>query len=161
MAERRREQRRVWQQEGRVRAREGDPLHLAGCLLYWAEGTKDRNVVNLANSDLNLVRMFWRFLRDCFGIDAGLITVRFHVYTGNGLSVRQIEDRWLSALGLPRACLRKHALNRPPAPTSGVKKGKLPYGVCSFSVRRSTWLAQHIYGAIQEYGGFDEPRWLD
>ena len=22
-------------------------------------------------------------------------------------------------------------------------------------------LVQHIYGAIQEYGGFEEPRWLD
>jgi hypothetical protein len=25
----------------------------------------------------------------------------------------------------------------------------------------STAIVQHIYGAIQEYGGFDEPRWLD
>src|SRR4051812_46900346 len=26
-----------WQREGRLRAREGDRLHQAGCLLYWAE----------------------------------------------------------------------------------------------------------------------------
>ena len=25
----------------------------------------------------------------------------------------------------------------------------------------STRVVQHIFGAIQEYGGFDEPRWLD
>ena len=24
-----------------------------------------------------------------------------------------------------------------------------------------TQLVQHIYGAIQEYAGFEEPRWLD
>jgi hypothetical protein len=25
----------------------------------------------------------------------------------------------------------------------------------------STQIVQHIYGAIQEYAGFEEPRWLD
>src|SRR5687767_6860320 len=39
MAEGWRERRRGWQQEGRDRAREGDLLHHAGCMLYWAEGT--------------------------------------------------------------------------------------------------------------------------
>ena len=28
-------------------------------------------------------------------------------------------------------------------------------------VLKSTWLVQHIYGAIQEYGGFEESRWVD
>jgi hypothetical protein len=27
--------------------------------------------------------------------------------------------------------------------------------------RIAAQLVQHIYGAIQEYAGFDEPRWLD
>jgi hypothetical protein len=29
------------------------------------------------------------------------------------------------------------------------------------TVAKSTHLVQHIFGAIQEYGGFEEPRWLD
>jgi hypothetical protein len=37
----------------------------------------------------------------------------------------------------------------------------LPYGVCFVSVAKSTRLVQHIYGAIQEYAGFEEPRWFD
>jgi hypothetical protein len=37
----------------------------------------------------------------------------------------------------------------------------LPYGVCSIRILRSTHLVQHTFGAIQEYAGFDEPRWLD
>jgi hypothetical protein len=28
-------------------------------------------------------------------------------------------------------------------------------------LERNTWIVQHIYGAIQEYGGFEEPAWLD
>lgn len=35
-----RERRRKAQEAGRARAREVDPLHMAGCMLFWAEGTK-------------------------------------------------------------------------------------------------------------------------
>ena len=34
----------------------------AGCMLYWAEGARSRNAVIFANSDLNMVRFFRRFL---------------------------------------------------------------------------------------------------
>ncbi|MGZ4278739.1 MAG: helix-turn-helix domain-containing protein [Solirubrobacteraceae bacterium] len=36
---------------GREMARRPTRLHLAGCMLYWAEGSKDRNSVRLTNSD--------------------------------------------------------------------------------------------------------------
>lgn len=133
-AERARERRRESQSEGRERARDQDPVHRGGCMLYWAEGSKSRNAVCFANSDLNLVRLFLAFLRECFGIENERVTIRLNVYTGNGLSITQIEDHWLKAL---------------------------PYGVCQLRVLRGTSLIQHIYGAIQEYGEFDEPRWLD
>ena len=76
------------------------------------------------------------------------------------MSLREIEDFWLDGLSLPRSCLRGHILNHRPTSSSGKKKNRLPYGVCSVRVN-STRLVQHVSGAIQEYGGFDEPRWLD
>jgi hypothetical protein len=82
------------------------------------------------------------------------------VYLGNGLSIAQIEDYWLAALDLPRSCLCKHSIDFKPTSSSGLKRNKLPYGVCTVRVH-STQIVQHIFGAIQEYGGFDEPRWLD
>jgi hypothetical protein len=133
---------------------------MAGCLLYWAEGSKGRNTVHFANSDINMVRFFCEFLRRSLGVGSEEITLRLNVYTGNGMSIRQIEDHWLEALELPRTALRGHTLNHTPTSSSGRKKNRLPYGVCSLSVLKSTRLVQHIYGAIQEYGGFEEPRWL-
>ena len=50
-------------------------------------------------------------------------------------------------------------VNHFPTSSSGRAKRKLPYGVCSLTVH-SAWMLQHIYGAIQEYAGFDEPAWL-
>ena len=149
------------QQEGRARAKQLDPLHMAGCMLYWAEGTKGRNRLSLANSDMNLMWLYRRFLSESLDVTVSRMTFRLHVYTGNGLSIRQVENRWLDVLELPRSCLRSHSVNRRPAATSGVKCNKLPYGVGTLSVLRSTPLVQHIYGAIQEYGGFDEAAWLN
>ncbi len=150
-----------YQVEGRVRARAGEPLHQAGCMLYWAEGAKDRNGLLMANSDVNMVRLFVRFLRECFQIPDDEIAMRLNVYLGNGLSIGQIENRWLDALDLPRSCFGVHTINHFPTSSSGRKRNKLPHGVCSIRVRRSTHLVQHIFGAIQEYGSFDEPNWLD
>jgi hypothetical protein len=47
-----------------------------------------------------------------------------------------------------------------PTSSSGRAKNKLPYGVCSLRVN-STPAVQHVFGAIQEYAGFEEPAWLE
>ena len=129
-------------------------------MLYWAEGAKSRNSLTMANSDRGMLRFFLRFLRESLGVPDAAITLRLNVYTTNGLALPEIEDHWLQGLGLPRSCLRKHQLNHKPTSSSGRRRNKLPYGVATLRVH-STRLVQHIFGAIQEYAGFDEPRWLD
>ena len=47
--------RREAQCNGRVAARQGDVLHAAGCMLYWAEGSRNRNAVEFVNSDPAMV----------------------------------------------------------------------------------------------------------
>lgn len=148
------------QAAGRARARQGDPFHQACCMLYWAEGSKGRNGVVFANSDAEMVRFFTRFLTESLGVDRARIVMHLNVYLGNGMGIEEIEDFWLEKLGLPRSSLRKHILDHYPTSSSGGKRAKLPYGVCNVKVH-STELVQHIYGAIQEYGCFEEPRWLD
>jgi DNA-binding transcriptional MerR regulator len=156
-----REQRLAYQEEGRQRARQRDALHMAGCMLYWAEGAKQRNRLTFANSDVAMLEFFMRFLRESLGVKPEDCQIRLNVYTNNGLPLKEIERHWLRALALPASCLRGHSLNHYPTSSSGQKRKKLPYGVCSLTVARSTHLLQHIFGAIQEYADFDEPRWLD
>jgi len=129
-------------------------------MLYWAEGSKLRNCLEIANSDRNMLSLFTRFLRQEFPNEAAAVSFRLNLYTSNGLTVEDVERFWLSRLELPSSCLRKHTLDNRPAPTSGVKENKLPYGVGTLTVCR-TRVVQHVWGAIQEYGGFDEPAWLD
>ena len=61
-AARRRTEREACQNGGRARARDGDVSFVAGCMLYWAEGAKDRNQLQFANSDPEMVRFFVDFL---------------------------------------------------------------------------------------------------
>jgi transposase-like protein len=155
-----RAKRQTYQAEGRAKAKEGDAFHQAGCMLYWAEGSKDRNTVRFANSDPAMVRFFVRFLRSCFDITVDRLSLSLNVYIGNGLSIDEIERHWLHELGLPASCARTHITNYLPTSSSGRRTNKLPYGVWSIKLF-STRVVQHIYGAIQEYAGFEEPRWLD
>jgi len=157
---RKRAERQRWQAEGREAARAGDPLHVAGCMLYWAEGSKGRNTVQLSNSDPGMVRFFICFLRDSMGVSGDRLRFSLNVYTNNGLTIAEIEQNWLEILELPRSCIRKHQLNHYPTSSSGGRRS-LPLGVCTLSVARSTREVQHIYGAIQEYSGADQPKWLD
>ncbi|NJR12471.1 hypothetical protein HC776_00845 [bacterium] len=60
--------REQYQQEGRAKARESDLLHAQGCMLYWAEGGKSRNLVQFANSDLDMMKLFIRFIRECLQV---------------------------------------------------------------------------------------------
>jgi hypothetical protein len=154
-----RERRAVCQEDGRASAREKNPLHLAGCMLYWAEGSKSRSSIQFSNSDPRMALLFRRFLTDALGIEVEKILISLNVYTNNGLSIEEIERYWLVLLGLPRSSARKHTLNHRPTSSSGRAKNRLPYGVCTLWVN-NTWMLQHILGAIQEYAGFEEPSWL-
>ncbi|HUN10443.1 MAG TPA: hypothetical protein PLQ56_27830 [Aggregatilineales bacterium] len=150
--------REQYQQEGRIKAREGDMLHQAGCMLYWAEGTKSRHQLSFTNSDPEMHRFYMRFLRNCLTVKNEQISLYIHCYTDNNLSLDEITTYWLLLLELPESCLRTPQVN--PRPTSSQQKGrKLYYGVCTVCVL-STRLVQQVYGAIQEYAGIDKPEWL-
>ena len=67
------------QAHGRALAALGDPLHRAGCMLYWAEGSKGRNKVTFTNSDPDMVRFFLAFLRQCYDVDDERVTLAVNV----------------------------------------------------------------------------------
>ena len=61
---------------------------------------------------------------------------------------------------LPRACLISSTVNVRSAASRRKRTNMLPWGTCRLTVH-STAIVQHLYGAIQEYAGFDRPAWLD
>jgi hypothetical protein len=153
------DRRRRAQARGREVARRGSALHAAGCMLYWAEGSRSRNAVRFTNSDPEMIRFFARFLRGCFHVPDEKFRVTCNLFADHVARQVQIEQFWLDLLGLPRTCLCKSSVNVYSRYSKKKRRNKLPYGTCRLAVH-DTQIVQHIYGAIQEYGGFEREEWL-
>jgi transcriptional regulator with XRE-family HTH domain len=151
--------RRAWQKEGRALAREGDPYHAAGCMLYWAEGAKGRNTARLSNADPEVLRFFLGFLRTFFDVADEKVRVYCNLFADHLERQQAVERFWLDVLELPRESLRNSTVNVYSKYSERKRQNMLPYGTCALSVG-STRILQSIYGGIQEYGGFERPEWL-
>jgi predicted transcriptional regulator len=154
-----REARLQAQRLGRVIAAIDEPLHCAGCMLFWAEGSKKRNAVVFTNSDDEMMRFFVRFLRECYGVSDEQLRLTVNCFLGNGKTLEEIEDWWLERLDLPRGSLLPAIVNRASAASKNVRK-PLVHGTARIVVH-STRIVQSIYGAIQEYVGIERPEWAD
>ena len=146
--------------EGRAAALRGEPAHVAGCMLFWAEGSRNRNAVHFTNSDPQMVAFFARFIRRFFAPPDERMRVWCNLHADHAERLIEVEEFWLATVGLSRACLTRSTVNVLSSATRGKRTNLLPWGTCRLTVH-STAIVQHLYGAIQEYGGFDRPAWLD
>ena len=115
-------------------------------MLFWAEGGKIKNSVSFANCDVNMLKLFIRFLKEIFHITNDKITIRINCFMKEGQSFDDIKEYWKNSLDIDGAKFGK--------PTIKISKQVNNYGVCSIIVY-STEIVQKIFGAIQEYGGFN------
>jgi transposase-like protein len=156
----RREARVMAQEEGRMLAANHDPLFIAGCILYWGEGSKSRNSIKFVNSDPDMVGFFVRFLRTYWNLRDRDIRVTCNLFADHLERQREIEQFWLDQAGLTRDSLCKSTVNVYSKYSKKKRQNRLPYGTCRISVSR-TRIVQSIYGAIQEIGGFTRDSWLE
>jgi predicted transcriptional regulator len=150
--------RKEYQKEGRELIKNCNKEFIAGLMLFWAEGSKDRGSVIFSNSNPHMIKFFLNFLCKYFNIDKNIIAFSFQWYSGNSLTFLKVRDFWLDTLGLTEKNLRRcYVDNRyPMAP--GRKKDKLMYGVGRLRIN-DVRIKQMLFGAIQEYIGFNNPEW--
>jgi len=155
-----REVRLNYQAEGAAQAKLGEPLHVQGCMLYWGEGSKDRVTCKFSNSDPAMLKLFLSFVRHYFQVKPEDMKAHVHVYTDNDLTLEEILTYWSRELDLPLERFGKSSVNPLPKSSQQKKpKNLLPYGVVHLRVG-GVKIVQHIFGAIQAYGNFTEPKWL-
>jgi hypothetical protein len=159
-AARAREVRRTYQNDGRRLARDRGDSYAAGCMLYWAEGSKTRNSAQISNADPELLAYFARFLRDHFDVTPAQMRLCCNLFADHLPRQREIESFWLERLELPGSSLTKSIVNSYSKYSQKKRSGKLPYGTARLTVH-STLIVQTIYGSIQELGGFSREQWLD
>jgi hypothetical protein len=154
------EARRRFQEHGRALARRGEPLFVAGCMLYWGEGTKCRAQVGFSNSDPQMAALFMRFLRTYFGVTDDMVRVSCNLFADHMERQTEIEQFWLATLDLPVERLGKSTVNIHSKHSKRLRKNVLPYGTVKIVVSRVA-IIQAIYGALQELGGFERREWVE
>jgi hypothetical protein len=156
----RRAERIAYQDDGRRLALQEEGCHVAGCMLYWAEGEKDRNAVRFSNSDPEMVRFFVSFLKRYFDLRDEEIRITCYLFADHVQRQREIEHFWLDVAQLSTQSLCKSYVNVYSKYSQKKRVNKLPYGTVRVTVTR-TRVIQSIYGSIQEYAGFDREAWLE
>ena len=155
-----RAERLVAQEHGRRLARQAEPLHIEGCMLYWAEGSKTRNTVIFVNSDADMMELFLRFLRHCYGVSDDEVALSVNCHIDASCDPADVTRWWLERLGLPATSARAPTVNAVSSASRRRRGHVLPFGTARLVVH-STFVAQSIFGAIQEYSGAARPEWVD
>jgi len=137
------ERRIAFQRSGRCQAQSKEVLHVAGCMLYWAEGAKSKNAVHFSNSDPAMVRYFVAFLREYFGVPDEAFRIWCNLFADHLDKQHEIEYFWLDLLQLPSACLCKSTVNVYSKHSQKKRRNRLPYGTVRVSVH-STEIVQQI-----------------
>ena len=106
-----------------------------------------------------MLRLFVRFLRTYFEGCDDTLRVTCHLFADHAERQFEIEQYWLDVVALPRSALCKSFVNVYSKYSQKKRRNKLPHGTCRVTAH-STEIVQSIYGAIQEYGGFERPEWL-
>lgn len=147
------------QERGREKIKSGNILYVAGCMLYWGEGNKQINQCRFSNSELPMMILFKSFLEEFFNISSDEISIVINAYTDLH-SQKEIENYWLNGLKLPQKSLKKCTWNKYPSSSKKKNINKSKYGTCSLIVNK-TEIVQEIFGAIQEFGKFNNEKWLN
>lgn len=150
------EKREKQQEQGRQEAQSGNILHLMGCMLYWGEGAKERNQIRFTNTDPNMIILFMRFLREEMGVSNDLISLRIMLHSEDEKEQQRIRKYWLNLLELSE----NHKASIQVKNGTDSRSTRYEYGICSINVYR-TDVVQRIFGAIQEYIGFERREWVE
>jgi hypothetical protein len=133
---------------GECKAKNNEPLHIKACMLYWAEGSKMKNVFQFTNCDVTTHKIMMEFLRHYFPEQTKRLKVRVNYYPSPELSYDDIKNYWKKELGI-----NDNQFNKATDRTKYYKSptnNKYPYGILQLQLC-STEVIQHIFGGINTY----------
>lgn len=122
-----------------------NPLFIAGLMLYWGEGDKviKNSIVKLANSDPEMIKIFYLFLRKVLLIPSEKIIIRLLLYPD--LQDKIYKKLWSKMINVPIKYFRKSTTIQGRHP-----ERRLSYGVCYVEVY-SRKLKEKIFTWINLY----------
>lgn len=129
-------------------------LWLAGIMLYWAEGSKEKEYspgtgLIFGNSDVSMVRFYLQWLKKCLLISENRLVFEIYIHETHKDKIENVRQFWSEKTGLPlylfkRVYFKKNKVN-------GNRKNKgIDYnGLLRITVRESSSLNRRVAGWIE------------
>ncbi len=132
-----------------------DPRFVLGVTLYWGEGSKSRNYLDLVNGDPRALKAFTTWVREYVDPNASFV-LSLHLHQGDDEAAAKAY--WRSVLDMPEAGFTKTMI-KPPG--TGYRTNELRYGVCRVRTRNAAnhWnrMMEWIDVVANHYGALPSP----
>ena len=127
-------------------SRQEEKLKIAGIMLYWAEGCKFSSpIVDFANSNPQMIKLFLEFLREICGIQEKRLRVLLYCYANQ--DVEALKKYWQKLTNISLAQFTKPYIRKDFLPE---KSGKMKYGLVHIRYVDKKLLTQ-IEDWVKEY----------
>lgn len=123
-------------------------LFLTGVALYWAEGFKKDKQVGFANSDPLMIKIYLKWLNECFGYEISDLSLRVSINVSHKNRINKIQAYWSNVTRVPVENFQKPFYQN----VTWKKIYENPneyYGVLRIRVRKSLDFLRKIHGYIE------------
>lgn len=147
-AKKRKEQRialvnKIYQEAGRdIKRITKRELWLMGIMLYWAEGSKEKEGyravgIQFSNSDAFMIKLFLKWLFDICKIERKRIRFEVYIHDNHKHRIKEIIGHWAKYTGFPDSYFPSVYFKRGNPQTKRTNIGRSYYGVLRIKVKSS------------------------
>lgn len=129
-------------------------LWLMGIMLYWAEGSKEKEYhpgsgIKFTNSDYLMIKLFLRWLVEILEIDRERIVFEIYIHANYKYKLNKVINFWSKQLLFPKRYFSKIYFKKDKINTRRKNTGKSYYGIITVRIKESSGLHRKIDGWIR------------
>lgn len=129
-------------------------LWLIGTALYWAEGSKEKEIqpgsrASFSNSDSRMISLFLRWLKECAQISDQDVYADLYTHESHRDTVEETIAVWSNLLKKPHSFFRHTYFKKNKIHTKRKNTGALYIGLLRVNIRASSTLNRRITGWIK------------
>lgn len=135
-------------------------IFLAGVFLYWGEGSKQRGVVAISNTDPRVIKFALYWMTKILGVPKEKVYVRLHLYSDMDQNLE--KTFWSQALDVSESQFKSSYIKK--TTREGITYKSFGHGTCNlmcFSVPLSEKIAMSIKAISEFYGAKSDKFWYN
>lgn len=134
-------------------------LWLIGTMLYWAEGSKEKEAnpglsIEFGNSDPYMIKLFLKWLFDVFGLSRDRIKFEIYIHENHRPRMNMVKRYWANITGFNLINFQTVYFKKHKIATNRKNVGRNYHGLLRIRVRASSSLNRKIAGWIEGINHF-------